>query len=111
MNPTDEVLTATQHANAGLEEIRNKQACQDLFAPAKSAKEQVFDFIKANGRRRTSEVIAFGTSIFCNKADRWARELASEGRIWRVKDMVKLVIAPGTREDFWSVLPADKEFA
>ena len=81
----------------------------DLFAKPKTKKEQVYDFIVRQGRARTSEVIAFGLKIYHTRADRDCRDLAAEGRIWRVKDIVKQTIAPNSKEDIWSIHEADKE--
>lgn len=84
----------------------------DLFAKPKTKKEQVYDFIAGKKRCRTSEVIAFGLSIYHTRAERDARDLADEGRIWRVKDSVKLSIEQykDAKEEIWSVYPADREF-
>ena len=84
---------------------------QDLFIPKKSKREQVYDFIKSKGRARTSEVCAFGISIYHpDRASRDARDLAKEGRIWRMRDDIKLFIYGKTKEDIWSVYESDKEY-
>ena len=93
---------------------------QDLFIPSsmtKSKKEQVYDFIKSKGRARTSEVIKFGTSIFYNRAERTARNLAdikytNPIRIWRMADNVKMASEyANSKEDIWSTYPNDKDFS
>ena len=84
----------------------------DLFIETKklSKKAQVYEFIKSKGRARTSEVIKFGTSIFYNRAERSARDLCNESRIWRVADHIKLAIYNNTKEDVWSIFPADRDY-
>ena len=74
-----------------------------------SKKEQVYNFIKSKGRARTSEVCAFGISIYHpDRASRDARDLASEGLIWRMRDDIKEMVYGKTKEDIWSVYPNDK---
>ena len=83
----------------------------DLFAPKKSKREQVYDFIKSKGRCRTSEIIKFGSSIYHNRAERDCRDLSTENRIWRVADNVKQASQyKDSKEDVWSVFPADREY-
>ena len=83
----------------------------DLFSPEKSKKEQLYDFIKSKGRVRTSEVIKWGTECFDNRSDRNARLLAEEGKIWRMREDIKRAVYGETKEDIWSVYPADREYA
>lgn len=71
-------------------------------------KDMLYEFIKKKGRCRTSDVIKWGTENYYNRADRTARDLASEGKIWRVKDEIAMIIIGETREDLWSVYLADK---
>jgi len=78
----------------------------DLFQ--KSKKEQLYDWIKQRGRVRTSDVIKFGLSIYTNRGDRYARELATEGKIWRINPFVMQTVYPHTREEGWSVYEADR---
>ena len=84
----------------------------DLFLETKSKKDQVYEFIKQRGRARTSDIIRFGMSIYYNRADRSARDLASEGKIWRIADHIKLSIPEyaNTKEDIWSVHEKDKGY-
>lgn len=77
----------------------------DLF---RNKKEQVYDFIKSKGRCSTHQVIEFGLSIFHTRAERDARNLASENKIWRVKDSIKDCIAHKSKESYWSIYEADK---
>ena len=74
-----------------------------------SKKEQVYQFIKRRGRTRTSEVAAFGVSIYHpDRACRDARDLAAEGKIWRIRKDLQDVLYPNTKEDVWSCYEADK---
>ncbi len=74
-----------------------------------SKKDQVYEFIKRRGRARTSEVAAFGVSIYHpDRACRDARDLAQEGKIWRIRDDLKVIMYGKTKEDVWSVYEADK---
>lgn len=75
----------------------------DLFAP-KSKKEQVLEFIKAKHYARTSEIIKFGSSIFYNRADRSARDLATEGRIKRISEEEKNFRFQASREDIYEFI-------
>ncbi|MFA5388891.1 MAG: hypothetical protein WC312_03955 [Candidatus Omnitrophota bacterium] len=78
----------------------------DLFL---TKKEQVYQFIKQRGRCRTSEVAAFGVSIYHpDRACRDARELAREGRIWRMRKDLQEALYGNSREEFWSVREADR---
>ena len=74
----------------------------DLFI-TKSKKDQLLDWIKRRGRARTSEVILWGTSNYCNRADRNARQLAEEGKIFRMADFYKTACYGNTREDAYTI--------
>ncbi len=80
----------------------------DLFSAKPTQKESVYEFIKSKGRVSTHELNAFGNIHFINSIQSRARELKKEGRIWRVKDTVKLVIAPRAKEEYWSVYEGDR---
>lgn len=84
----------------------------DLFAiETKSKKEQVYEFIKNKGRARTSDIIRFGMSIFYNRADRSARDLAIERRIWRMAEHIKMASEyKDSKEDIWSVFEKDRGY-
>jgi len=83
----------------------------DLFAP-KSKKEQLFDWIKEQGRCRTSDIIKWGSENYHNRADRDARDLAQEGKIWRMRqDIQDIVYGFKSKESAWSIFEADKEIA
>ena len=70
----------------------------DMF---KSKKEQIVDFIKQRHYARTSDVIKFGLSIYTNRGDRYARDLAEEGRIKRLDEWNKKMLFKDTREEIW----------
>ena len=83
-----------------------------MFLTPKSKKEQLLDYIKARHYCRTSEIIAWGVRNFCNRADRNARQLATEGRIKRISDEEKVFRFQDTKEDIWefiSLTPAPKD--
>jgi len=80
----------------------------DLFLSTKSKKEQLYDWVVKKGRCRTSDIIRWGLENYHTRAERDARDLAQEGKIWRVKDIVKMAIAPKSKEDLWSVYAADR---
>lgn len=76
----------------------------DLFTKEKSKKEQILDFIRKKKWARTSEVIRFGLSIYTNRGDRYARELAEEGLIKRMDDRLKRLRFGNTREEIWEAI-------
>jgi len=76
----------------------------DLFpSTLKTKKEQVYDFIRSNSPVRTSQVIRFASSIFCNRGDRYARDLAQEGKIKRMEDWRKVALFGKTAEEIWEI--------
>ena len=85
----------------------------DLFATeTKSKKEQLLDYIKSIHYARTSQILAWGVRNFCNRADRNARQLATEGRIKRISEEEKIFRFEPTKEDIWqfiSLTPAPKD--
>lgn len=76
----------------------------DLFSPEKTKKEQILDFIREKTWVRTSEIIAFGSRIYYNRAERTARDLATEGKIRRMPEELKKLRFFNTREDVWEVV-------
>ena len=70
----------------------------DLFL---SKKDQIAEFIRQKTWARTSDVMKFGLSIYTTRGDRYARELAEEGRIKRMSDDMKDLRFGPTREDIW----------
>lgn len=80
----------------------------NLFMQIKSKKEQLYDYIKKCGRCRTSDVIRWGSLNQCNTADRLARELAEEKKIWRMSDRMKLCSQfAKSKELIWSIFKND----
>ncbi len=76
---------------------------QDLFIK-QTAKDRLYDFIKATGHRKTSEIIRFASDNFSNRGDRDARLLASEGKIRRMCKSHKDMLYPGTKELIWEII-------
>ena len=69
-----------------------------------SKKDQVYEFIKQRKYARTSDVIRFGLSIYTTRGDRYARDLAKEGKIRRLDDWNKKMLFKDTREDIWEFI-------
>ena len=91
-----------RHSNLSEETRINRQAVKtDMF---KNKKEQILDFIRQRKRVRTSDVIRFGLSIYTTRGDRYARDLAEEGRIKRLSDWNKRMLFGKTREDIWEFI-------
>jgi phosphopantetheinyl transferase len=107
--PQDEVEICVRHHNEG-EELRIAQeaAQGDLFLKPPTQKEQVYAFIKSRGRVLTHELNAFGVEHCINSAQSRARELKAEGKIWRVREDLRVIIlGKDCKEEAWSVYPAD----
>jgi glutamine cyclotransferase len=81
---------------------------QDLFTKPLSKKDQLYNWIKSKGRCKTSDIMRWGLDNFHIRSDRDCRELASEGRIWRMNKFTKTAAYPKTKEDVWSVYESDK---
>lgn len=78
---------------------------QDLFiTEKKSKKDLLLDYIKSIHYARTSQIIAWGVRNYCNRADRNARQLATEGRIKRISDEEKIFRFQDTREDIYEFI-------
>lgn len=56
----------------------------DLFMKPKTQKEKVLEFIQQKHWAKTHEVIEFGLKNYMTGADRYARQLAEEGKIKRL---------------------------
>jgi hypothetical protein len=68
----------------------------------RTKKEQILDFIKDRRWARTSDIIEFGTSIYYNRAERTARDLATEGFIRRATEEEKTRMGMGKmKQDVW----------
>ena len=74
-----------------------------------SQKEQIYEFIKSQGRAKTHEVIIFGANNHINDAKERARQLKSEGLVWRMSKGMKRAVFGECKEEVWSILPEDKE--
>jgi hypothetical protein len=57
---------------------------------------------------KTSDVIEYGRVIFFNRAMRTAQELASEGKIWRMREDVKFAAFGNIKQEAWSVIEGDR---
>ena len=66
-----------------------------------SKKEQILNFIRVRHYCRTSDVIKFGLSIYTTRGDRYARDLAREGRIRRMDEWNKKMLFKDIREEIW----------
>lgn len=73
-----------------------------------SKKDRVLQHIQSRGRVRTSDVIRFGTMIYSNRALRDAQDLVQHGKIWRMREDLKLRYFGEIKED---VFTADKNEA
>jgi hypothetical protein len=85
----------------------------DLFStpkPKRTQKEQVYDFIKSNGRVPTHELNAFGLRESINSVQSRARELKAESLIWRMSNRIKLCTQwKDSKEEVWSTYEVDRE--
>jgi len=78
---------------------------QDLFTrPKVDYKQKLLEFIKARHHVKTSEVIRWGLDNYHTRADRDARDLASEGRIRRMNPEVQERLYKYLREDVWEYI-------
>jgi len=76
----------------------------DLFTQELTKKEQLFNFIRDKVWVRTSEIIAWGSRNYYNRAERTARDLATEGKIRRMPEELKKLRFKETREEVWEVV-------
>ena len=76
----------------------------DLFSKEKPKKDQLLDFIRDRVWVRTSEIITWGSKNYYNRAERTARDLASEGLIRRMPEELKKLRFSKTREDVWEII-------
>jgi len=81
----------------------------DLFTSLRSKKDQLLAYIRARGRCRTSDVIRWGLDNHHTRSERDARDLAAEGKIWRMRDDIKMMVYGNIKEDVWSTYLVDKE--
>ena len=72
---------------------------------SKSKKELLYEYIRQKGYVKTSDVIYdWGKKNFTTRADRYARDLAEEGRIRRLHPDKKKFYFPGIKEDVWEIV-------
>lgn len=76
----------------------------DLFASKLTKKEELFNFIRDKVWCRTSEIISWGSKNFYNRAERTARDLATEGKIRRMPEELKKLRFKETREEVWEIV-------
>lgn len=73
----------------------------DLFAPTKSKKQMLLEWILSKDFTKTSEVILWGTRNYSNRALRDSQSLAQEGKIKRLSDEKKIIYFGLIKEDVW----------
>ena len=73
----------------------------DLFTKPKTQKEKVLEFIQQKHWAKTHELIEFGLKNYMTGADRYARQLAEEGKIARLPDSEKVFRFGRIKEDVW----------
>jgi len=76
----------------------------------RTVKEKLLEFIREKKVVKTHSVIEWGLKNFTNRADRTARDLATEGKIRRMEDSQKKFLFPDCREDVWSYIPQDNDY-
>jgi len=76
----------------------------DLFEKPRTQKEKVLDFIIKKHWAKTHEVIEFGLKNYMTGADRYARQLAGEGKIKRMPDSEKVFRFGNIKEDVWEAI-------
>ena len=81
----------------------------ELFTQPKTKKEMLLDYIRSKGRVRTSDVIEWGTKNYFNRALRTAYELATEGKIWRMRQDIQRMVFGETHQRAWSTYDGDRE--
>lgn len=80
----------------------------DLFAPVKTKREQLFDFIRDRRWVKTSDIARYGTENFSNRAMRDARQLCQENKIFRMREDLKRLRFSGTVEDVYTIYENEK---
>ena len=75
----------------------------DLFNKL-SAKDRLYQWMKKENRPiRTSEILAWGVKNYSNRADRNARQLASEFKICRMPERKKIMYFGNVKEEIWEI--------
>jgi hypothetical protein len=77
---------------------------EDFFAVKLSKKEELFNFIRDKLWCKTSDIIAWGSKNYYNRAERTARDLASEGKIRRMSEEHKTFRFKNIKEDVWELV-------
>jgi len=72
----------------------------DLF-DKRTSKEKLLDWMRQKKEARTSDIIKWGVDNYSNRADRNARQLASEGYLRRMDDSEKRFRFHDCKEDVW----------
>jgi len=74
----------------------------DMF---KSKKQLLYEWIKQRTYAKTSDIIyEWGKNNFTTRADRYARDLAQEGKIKRMDKAKKIRMFGNCREEIWEVI-------
>lgn len=76
----------------------------EFLVKPQNKKTQLLDFIRQRKWVRTSEIIRWGSDHFYNRADRSARDLATERKIRRMPESAKNFRFGRTKEDVWEYL-------
>lgn len=76
----------------------------EFLVKPQNKKTQLLEFIRQCRWVRTSEIIRWGSDHFYNRADRSARDLATEGKIRRMPESIKKFRFGLTREDVWEII-------
>jgi len=80
----------------------------DLF---KSKKELLYEYIRQKGYAKTSDIIYdWGRQNYTTRADRYARDLATEGKIRRMPKEKKIRMFGNVREEIWEIVGWSNNF-
>lgn len=94
----------TRESNLHTEQIINQKAVGDLFQAKMTDKDRLWEWLKGQEFVKTSAIIAWGSRNFSNRADRNARQLASEGKLVRISDEEKAFRFQNCREDVYRII-------
>ena len=77
----------------------------DLFTKREPARIRLYKWMCQKKWAKTSEIIyIWGKENFTTRADRYARDLASEGKIRRMPQEKKLRLFGPIKEDVWEII-------
>ena len=80
----------------------------DLF---KSKKELLYEYNRQKGYAKTSDIIYdWGRQNYTTRADRYARDLATEGKIRRMPKEKKIRMFGNVREEIWEIVGWSNNF-